>query len=284
MSNSAFFFFILFFISCFPHVDAQQGENRHYSLSLLPSYAYFGSIDEIHSPYRYSGKNFSVLVEGKVCQSTKFQSLSLSFESINRRPNNLPIKESILLESYDNNRGSYLWATTGTFLRKQTYVVQQNFTSNYRIPLSYIGGDYFLGYFQQLIAVNCPNLPMLELFSLSAGVSSSFKLPIAKHIQYQIYFQWLLFSLDARNSYASVDGYLNENEDLNFYIDYLKKHVKANSFWFHNYCAVSQTITYEINMNWAFIGGYHFAYRKMSYPRTLKSMSYNFYLGFQYAW
>lgn len=265
-------------------VCAQETDNQYYAFKLVPSYTFYGSIDKIHSPYRYDGKDFGISIEGTIFRSTKFHSLTLSYESLMRYPTNLPIQENITLESYDNSRGTYLWPTTPSFLKKQTYLFHQNFSGHYLLPLHLFSGKWFLGYRQELTVVNCPNLPMLELFSVSLGPVGYCHIPLTQHITYELSLSMSLISLDIRNSYATVDGNVGEERKISYYYEYVSRHARINSVWNHSLFYMQHGFLYRFKQNIAIQTGYLVVYRRLETPRQLKSMIISYQLGIQYAW
>ncbi|MGC8804235.1 MAG: hypothetical protein ACP5PS_10790, partial [Bacteroidales bacterium] len=167
-----------------------------HSLSLMPAYTYYGSIDEIHSPYLYAGRSFSWMATYTIHRQAKFHTFSLGYASLDRYPAHLPVSETVLLESYDNSRGSYLWPTTPSFLKKQTYWIQQNIDGYYQLPWHLFSDNWYMGYIEELTVVNCPNLPMLELLSLSVGATFYGLIPLTKNITYELNLHLFIVSLD----------------------------------------------------------------------------------------
>lgn len=263
-------------------INAQEA--RVHSLSLVPGYTYFGSIDEIHSPYRYGGWNFSVMATYTLHRQAKFHTFSLSYESLERYPAHLPVSESIFLESYDSSRGSYLWPTTPSFLKKQTYWMQQNIGGYYQLPGYFISGKWYLGYIEELTVVNCPNVPTLELLSLSLGTTIYGLIPLTKNMTSELNLGLFFISLDVRNSYSSVDGYTGEKKNFSYYYEYLNRHMRLNGPWNHLVFAVHQGFHYRFSQRFGLQAGYRLMYRRLEIPRMLKSVSVSYQLGLQYAW
>ncbi|MEJ5264591.1 MAG: hypothetical protein WHT29_04675 [Bacteroidales bacterium] len=282
-SFRAFFVVVTFCLSGII-VDGQEDKLARNTLSVLPAYTYYGSIDAIHSPYRYEGKNLSVTALYTIHRNSKFYTLALSYGSLLRYPPHLKLEESILLESYDNGRGYYLWPTTASFIKKQTYWVQQSLNGYYKVRFPFASQEWYVGYFEEIDVVNCPNLPMLELFSVAIGTAIQGHILVAKNLTYQLGVNWQLLSMDIRNSYATVDGYVGEERNFSYYLDYLGRHAWLHSPWNHFTFSFHQRISYQFSPVFALQVGYQLAYRRLETPRLLKSLLTSYQLGLQYAW
>jgi len=271
-------------LSASGNIPAQDITVTNHRLNLTPAYTYYGSIDEIHSPYRYGGRDFSMMVSYAAERTTGFHVLSLSYESVVRYPAHLPTSESIVLQSYDNSRGSYIWPTTSSFLKKQTYWIKQTYSGYHRLPWHFLSGNWYVGYNEDMTLINCPNLPMLELFSLAIGAATHCAIPLTRNISYELNLKLLLLSADVRNSYATVDGYVGEEKNVSYYYNYLLRHTRIHGIWNHTALSVQQGINYKISPNFELQTGCRITYRSLATPRQLKSMIISYQMGLQYAW
>lgn len=265
-------------------IFAQDNSAKNHRLSLMPAYTYYGSIDEIHSPYRYEGKNYSMRISYTIQRNTKIHVLALNYGTVIRYPPSLPVSESIVLQSHDNSRGSYIWPTTSSFLKKQTHWIQQTYSRYYRLPWHFLSGYWHLGYTEDLTIVYCPNLPMLELFSFSIGHAAQGRIPLSQNFSYELNISLLLLSLDVRNSYATVDGYVGEEKNITYCYDYLIRHARIHGTWNHTAFSVYQGVNYRFNPKFTLQMGHRITYRSLALPRLLKSMIINYQIGLQYAW
>jgi hypothetical protein len=256
----------------------------NWAIEVTPAYVYYASIDAIHSTYRYEGQNVSIGVTGERFADTRMQRLSLFYGWMERHPDELPANAYISLQSYDHESETYLWPTSALFLKKKTQLLQQAFDGYYRIPTGWLKGSWFAGYHEEIMVINCPNLPMLELFTLSVGPAARCRIPLLEPLSYLMEVNFALISADIRNSYASVDGVTVSKKDLSYYFDFIKRHTWINGPNRHLAFSMGQEVEYRLLTQVYMRGGYSWTYRRVKLPRELKSVNRQFYFGVRYVW
>jgi hypothetical protein len=277
------FIYTIFLISVTYNIYSQDIiKQERYAISLLPGYNYFGSIDEIYSPYRYTGGNFSCALSFEDLSLQSSTKLSFFYGYSNRYPGSISLKSNIYVISYDKNY-KYTWQATSSFLNKETHYFNEYFSDYYQIANLPLSTTLNLGFFQNSSLTYCKNNTTLELFSVSLGPCIALKNRLFEKVQLDLSIKSTIISLDIRNSYASVVGFVDDNNKMSNLFEDFKKYTYINNAFQHLDVSSEIMLRYNLNNHLAIISSYYFEYNHLSRPRPLKSAIYNINMGIRYA-
>ncbi len=259
-----------------------QVVDNKWLINLTTTYGYFGSIDEIHSPFRYQGNNFGYLLSISKRSSSVIQHLNLRYGYYERKPSSVPTQEIYTIKSYDNNF-TYVWNTDKSLLQKKTNLIQQDY--DFLIQIFERFNQSFLlyaGSFELLniIVIRQPN--NVELISLSAGITVMTKFKISPRFSFMIKGNYAIASINIRKPYAGIDGQIQTHNSKYYLFDYINRHAHFDFLHEQPNFQLKSSLEYQINQHFSIVSNYKYYYQLLRYPKALRFVDRNFGIGLNY--
>ena len=275
--------FSLLILFCFLQVKlyAQCDSLKCIKLGFESGYFSYGSVDELFTPFVYSGN--SAFFNLSVSKESFFSrhSLSVKYASIERSPLNIDIPGYYNVISFDSEK--YYKVKSESYLRTlNTKYSELKYTYFRKTKVRIFSKNaLFVGFCSENSLVVKDDLSNSELLTSLINPGIHYELPLQSKtfLVFESYFT--LVGLNLRKPYAGASAQLSDNYTSSSYFwDYIDEHLQLN---FPNSCQhfyskiqLERLIYKRIILNF----NYQFSYFSLQYPRNLKSVTNIFGLGF----
>jgi hypothetical protein len=274
--------FIFVILQCIISVNllAKQDSTKALYIGIETGYLSYASIDEIFTPYRYTGNTATFGFNKLSISSNKINQITFNYAQMVRVPATLQIKKSFVILSSDAG-SSNLWKTEPSFSESKTIIL--NLSSNHYIKTSLhlISSDkIYFGIKNSFDGVLRPNFTNPELISLTINPGFYYCVTIRKICLMSVRSNLNLLGISIRRPYAGADAQLTNNYNFEYFKNYVIEHLQFD--FINKYFQLNSQINIERALNKRIIAsiGYQVNYLDLQNPRRLVSLTNNFIFGF----
>lgn len=258
--------FILIFFA--KEAKPQQPDSlKYFKLGINSGLYNLGSIDELYSPYLYSGKAVSYGLKMMDGNNRKNHQLEFRYAFINRTPKNININPALFPErDFQVMKESFIFEAVDQY----RYLITKWSTNKQKI--------YLTGTWQTMVNINtnANSLPELIQTGLGAGIYTTRQFNKHKVVAS---FSVPLIALTVRNNYSLS---MTQDYEKLSEMAFIKQNAQIQSL--HNLWSVDAGInyTYQFSNKFSAEANYLFRYINNSSPRPLRSTSGIYTLGLIY--
>jgi hypothetical protein len=264
-----FLFFFIFSVICniaFSQVDSTL--QKFWGLNT--GSIHYSSIDEIFTPFNYSGYSANFEIYKRVVSNKDIREYTVSFASIKRAPENVKLYSKFIETSYDGGTYSInadkqfksfntlLFSSSFKYLRKLAFPYFKKHTVYYGIS-----ADFFAGIRNSIAD------PELFSFAFSPGIA--YKYNLNNHFSLLIESSVSVLSVNLRKPYSGAEAQLTDTYTAKYYYDYALSNYAIN--FVNSYFKLSNSVMLQsrISDRTAFTISYISQYMNLKFPRNLTS-------------
>jgi hypothetical protein len=277
-------FFILVFQCVFvSNLHGKQDSTISRSYGIETGYQTYGSIDEIFTPFLYSGDAALYGFNTRRITNVSIVDFYVYFSQMVREPVSLKLKKSFTIPGSDEGVTN-TWNTEPSFLKFNT--VKIIVFSNYylTIPIHILQNDkIFIGVKNKFDAVLRPSFSSIEIVSFTINPGFYYVINLSKKTNLSFETNLNILGISIRRSYAGAEAQVSNNYNFEFYKDYVVEHVQID--FLDQYFQILAKIKVEKHISSRLLVNFSYMtqYINLKVPRRLVSLdnSYNFGLSFK---
>jgi hypothetical protein len=248
-------------------------------LGFETGYCSYASIDEIFTPFLYTGNSQVFAIDKTTIFDQSIHKLDISYSKMLRVPADLSIKESFIILGQDVGQ-QYRWTTDPEFRESKTINLHIADTYFRCIPLQFWSHDkFYFGIKTIFSAILRPSFANPELISLTVNPGILYQYKIRNLFKLSLENYLNLLGLSIRRPYAGAEAQITNKYDFNYFLDYTTEHLQFD--FFHNYFQFISQVKLEKIIGKRMIANinYQFNYLNLHYPRKLVSITTKFNVG-----
>jgi hypothetical protein len=257
----------------------KQDSTITHTYGIETGYQTYGSIDEIFTPFLYSGNAELFGFNTRRSASKSLVDFYIYFSQMDREPVTLNLKKSFTIPGIDEGVTN-TWHAEPSFLKINTIKITVLSNYYFAIPLHFLQNDkIFIGVKNKLDAVLRPRFTSIEIVSFTINPGFYYLIKLNKKTNLSCETNLNILGISIRRPYAGAEAQVSNNYNFEFYKDYIAEHVQID--FLDQYFQILAKIKLEKNISSRLLVNlsYMTQYINLKVPRRLVSLDNSFNFG-----